>query len=159
MQKMQETGYRSLGQEDPLEKEMATHSSVLAWKILWTEEPGGLESIGWQRVGHNWAYMPAGRSQERRRGTQHKWQGMPWDPHSGCASPLIQTCLWPGAMLKERQNLTVPEKMAQPRIPASKESHPACIPPFPHFNRKQWGAQTSIAVSPAPTRMAEGLAV
>ena len=41
----------SLGQEDPLEKEMATHSSVLAWKITWREEPGGLQSMGWQRVG------------------------------------------------------------------------------------------------------------
>ena len=39
-------GFESLGQEDPLEKEMATHSSVLAWRILWTEEPGGLQSIG-----------------------------------------------------------------------------------------------------------------
>ena len=44
-----------LGQEDPLEKEMATHSSILAWKILWTEEPGRVQSMGSQRVGHNWA--------------------------------------------------------------------------------------------------------
>ena len=43
----------SLGQEDPLEKEMATHSNILAWEIPWTEEPGGLQSMGWQRVGHN----------------------------------------------------------------------------------------------------------
>ena len=49
---MQETWVRSLGQEDPLEKGMATHSSILAWKITWTEEPGGLQSIGSQRVGH-----------------------------------------------------------------------------------------------------------
>ena len=42
---------RSLGQEDPLEEEMATHSSVLAWRIPWTEEPGGLQSTGSQRVG------------------------------------------------------------------------------------------------------------
>ena len=47
---MQETQVRSLGWEDPLEKEMATHSSILAWRILWTEEPGGLQSIGLQRV-------------------------------------------------------------------------------------------------------------
>ena len=44
---------RSLGWEDPLEKEMATHSSILAWKIPWTEEPGGPQSMGSQRVGHN----------------------------------------------------------------------------------------------------------
>ena len=47
---MQEPRARSLGQEDPLEKEMATHSSVLAWKIPWTEEPGGLQSMELQRV-------------------------------------------------------------------------------------------------------------
>ena len=50
---MQETQVRSLGQEDSLEKEMATHSSILAWEILWTEEPGGLWSMGVTRVGHD----------------------------------------------------------------------------------------------------------
>ena len=52
---MQETWVRSLGQEDPLEKEMATHSNILAWRIPWTEEPGGLQSLGSQRVGHDGA--------------------------------------------------------------------------------------------------------
>ena len=47
---MQETRVQSLGWEDPLEKEMATHSSILAWKTPWTEEPGGLQSMGPQRV-------------------------------------------------------------------------------------------------------------
>ena len=47
-----ETRVRSLGQEDPVEKKMATHSSILAWRIPWTEEPGGLQSTGSQRVGH-----------------------------------------------------------------------------------------------------------
>ena len=55
---MRETWVRSLVQEDPLEKEMATHSSILAWRILawripWTEEPGGVQSTGSQRVGHD----------------------------------------------------------------------------------------------------------
>ena len=50
---MQETQVRSLGQEDTLEREMATHSSILAWRISWTEEPGRLQSMGLQRVGHN----------------------------------------------------------------------------------------------------------
>ena len=49
-QKMQETQVRSLGQEDPLEKGMATHSSILVWRIPWTEEPGGLQSMGSQRI-------------------------------------------------------------------------------------------------------------
>ena len=50
---MWETWVRSLGQEDPLEKELATHSSILAWRIPWTVEPGGLQSTGSQRVGHD----------------------------------------------------------------------------------------------------------
>ena len=47
---MQETWVKSLGQESALQKGMATHSSILAWRIPWTEEPGGLQSMGWQRV-------------------------------------------------------------------------------------------------------------
>ena len=50
---MQETRVQSLGWEDPLEKEMAIHSSTIAWKIPWTEEPGRLQSMGSQRVGHD----------------------------------------------------------------------------------------------------------
>ena len=50
---MWETQVRSLGREDPLEKEMAIHSSTIAWKIPWTEEPGRLQSMGLQRVGHD----------------------------------------------------------------------------------------------------------
>ena len=52
---IQETQIQSLGQEDLLEKRMATHSSILAWRISWTEEPGGLQFIALQRVGHDWA--------------------------------------------------------------------------------------------------------
>ena len=50
---MQETQVQSLSGEDTLEKGMATHSSILAWRIPWTEEPGGLQSLGLQRVGHD----------------------------------------------------------------------------------------------------------
>ena len=53
MQEKQETWVRSLGGEDPLEEEMATHSSILAWEIPWTEEPGGLQSIRSQRAGRD----------------------------------------------------------------------------------------------------------
>ena len=55
---MQETWDQYLGQEDPLEKEMAAHSSILAWGISWTEEPGRVQSMGAQRVGHNLATKP-----------------------------------------------------------------------------------------------------
>ena len=53
MQEMQETQVQSLGSEDPLEEEVATHSSILSWKILWTEKPDRLESMGLQRVRHD----------------------------------------------------------------------------------------------------------
>ena len=53
MQEPQEMWVQSLGQEDPLEEDMATHSNILAWRISWTEEPGGLQSMGLQRVGHD----------------------------------------------------------------------------------------------------------
>ena len=52
---MQETQVRSLGQEDPLEKGMAIYSSIFAWRIPWTEEPGGPQRVGSQRVRHDWA--------------------------------------------------------------------------------------------------------
>ena len=53
MRETQEMGVRSLGQEDPLEEGMATYSSILVWRIPWTDEPGGLQFMGSQRVGHN----------------------------------------------------------------------------------------------------------
>ena len=53
MQEMQETRVQSLGQEDPVVEGMATHSSILAWRIPRIEEPGGLQSTGWKRVGHD----------------------------------------------------------------------------------------------------------
>ena len=56
---IQETWVPSLGREDPLEKGMATHSSILAWKIPWTEEPGSLQYMGSKRVGHNWTIYKA----------------------------------------------------------------------------------------------------
>ena len=55
---MQETQVQSLSREDPLEKEMAIHSSTLAWEIPWTEKPGGLQSMGSQRVGHDLVMKP-----------------------------------------------------------------------------------------------------
>ena len=55
----QETQVWSLNQEHPLEKEMATHSSILVWEIPWTEEPGGLQCMGSRRIGHDWAHTHA----------------------------------------------------------------------------------------------------
>ena len=55
MQELQETQVQIVGWEDPLEEGMATHSSILAWRILWTEEPGRVQSTGSQKVGHDWS--------------------------------------------------------------------------------------------------------
>ena len=55
---MQESWVQFLGQEEPLKKEMATHSSILAWEITWTEEPGRLQSVGVARIGHDLATKP-----------------------------------------------------------------------------------------------------
>ena len=57
MQEIQETLVQSLGQEDPLEESRATHSSILAWRIPWAEDPGGLESIGSQRIEDEWSNL------------------------------------------------------------------------------------------------------
>ena len=64
---MQETWVQFLGQEDPLDKGMATHSSILAWEIPWTEKPGGLQSIGLQRVGHDLVTKPRVAEMNKRR--------------------------------------------------------------------------------------------
>ena len=61
---MQETRFQSLGQEDPLEKGMATHSCILAWTIPWIEEPGGLKSMGSQKGGHDRAANTTQRGTE-----------------------------------------------------------------------------------------------
>ena len=58
---MQETQLQSLGWENPLEKEMATHSSILAWRIPWTEEPGGLQFMELQRIGHAFHFSKGGK--------------------------------------------------------------------------------------------------
>ena len=63
----EETRVWSLGWEDPLEKGMATHSNILAWGIPWTEEPGGPQSMGLKRVGHNWATFTCTPSSSHRR--------------------------------------------------------------------------------------------
>ena len=63
MQEPQEMQVQTLGREDPLEEQMATHSSILAWRIPWTEEPSGLQSMGLQRVRHDWATMHASLGQ------------------------------------------------------------------------------------------------
>ena len=73
---MQETWVRSLGWEDPLEKEMAIHSSTIAWKIPWTQEPGRLQSMGSQRVRHDWATSLTYERQLEHEGHMSGLQGV-----------------------------------------------------------------------------------
>ena len=65
---------RSLSREEPLEEGMATHSSILAWRIPWTEEPGGLQSIGSQRVGHNYSDLTHMHAHIWKELQNHQWQ-------------------------------------------------------------------------------------
>ena len=70
---MQETQVRSLGREDPLEEEMATHSSVLAWRIPWTEEPGGLQTMGLQKSQTQLKNMGYPKKQPQTEGLNTVW--------------------------------------------------------------------------------------
>ena len=75
MQKIHEMWIQSLGQEDPLEEEMATYSSILAWRIPGTEEPSGLPSMGSHRVGHDWSDLAAAAAAGRETQLEHTCRG------------------------------------------------------------------------------------
>ena len=83
---MWETRVRFPGQEDPLEKEMAIYSSILAWKVPWTEEPDRLQSMGSQRVGHDWVTSLSLSVKEWERFRSARWQCSP-APHLGLKGP------------------------------------------------------------------------
>ena len=87
MPEMQETQVQSLDQEDPLKKGMATHSNILAWKIPWTEKPGGLQSMGWQRVRLDWANNTFTFQHRNLDYFPHKWCSLcsiiSWITHHG----------------------------------------------------------------------------
>ena len=98
MQKTQETWVQTLGQEDPLEKETATHSSILAWEIPWTEEPGGLQCMGSQRVGRDWATnrLTQGQSRKRMAGWEDLCVVFLWLPlpnTKNCGAQATDICL------------------------------------------------------------------
>ena len=103
---IQETCVWSLGWEDPLEKEMETHSSILAWKILWTEEPGRLQSMGMQRVRHDWA---TNTSTSNESWTVKKAELWRTDAFELCCWRRLLRVLWIGrrsnqSVLKESEN-------------------------------------------------------
>ena len=92
---MQETRVWSLGQEDPLEKEMAAHSSILAWEILWAEEIGGLQSVGSQRVRHDWSDLACTQNKPHRI-TESTTPALTWTAE-GCDQRTL--LLWPWSPL------------------------------------------------------------
>ena len=95
MQEMQEMWVQFLGQEDPLEKEMATHTSVLAWKIPWTEEPGGLQSIGSQRVGRDWSALAhIGNIKQGGEFRYHPWKMKSWKWRKPAPNMDFQQTTW-----------------------------------------------------------------
>ena len=102
---MQETWLCSLGREDPLEEGMGTYSSILAWRIPWTEEPGGLQSMGLQRVRHNW-------------GTKHSTA-------QGCVKavswPLAYRCQWELHDMSDKQEYL---QILLPNVTQEAESSP-----------------------------------
>ena len=108
---MQEIWARFLGQEDPLEEGKATHSSILAWRVPWTEEPGGLQSMGWQRVGHDW---------------------------SGRAHRTFYSLSVPSVSTSHRCLTGAPERQPQAALPASSLCRPG--PPAPPGLRAAAGA-------------------
>ena len=89
---MQETWVQSLGWEDPLGKGMTIHSSILAWRISWTEEPAGLQFMGSQRVGHDWVTELNWRKSERIKCC--------W----GCKATSFICCLWEGKLIQVPAN-------------------------------------------------------
>ena len=96
---MRETRVQSLGQEDPLEKEMATHSSILAWRIPWMEEPGRLQSTGSQRVGHDWVTSFHFTSLHLGRGVSpHHCPSWPWmwssSSRPSCSGATTALWMW-----------------------------------------------------------------
>ena len=108
---MQETQVWSLGWEDPLGKGMANHSSILAWRIPWTEEPVNLQSIGLQRVGHNWsdwAHTPAGeKGTEQESGDGfRRWEWSPVDLQGNghFSYAVTGTCIYFNNMWAQNQS-------------------------------------------------------
>ena len=90
MQEMQETQVQSLDWEDTLEEDMATHFIILAWRIWWTEEPSRLQSIGLQRVGHDWSDLACMYGRKDRIDTgKKKKKGVAYDhsSYSPCVEP------------------------------------------------------------------------
>ena len=93
---MQETRDRPLGWEDSLEKVMVIHSSILAWRIPWTEEPGRLQFMGLQRVGYNWATCNNGSDSKEsacNAGDPSLIPELGWSPGEGNGNPLQYSCL------------------------------------------------------------------
>ena len=122
MQETRKTQVWSLGQEDPLEKDMAIHSSILAWEFSWTEDPGGLQLTGRRRVGHDWAHstsftcMPAMCVYILEPGSWHYWARVlrllkPACPRAP-APPQEKPPQWEAHALQVESSLRLPQRRA-----------------------------------------------
>ena len=127
MQEMPETGLWSLGWEDPPQEEITTHSSILAWRIPWTEEPGGLQSLGMQRGGHGWAHTTAlGRF---RKVLKSRWQrGVA--PACTRLQAVPPECMQPHGRVKQREDVAPGGTNGTARVPPAREAEGACRRPL-----------------------------
>ena len=131
---MRETWVRSLSQEDTVEKSMAIHFSILAWRIAWTEETGGLQSMGSQRVGHNWATNPSSWT-----GVTHAPRLCPMSGFPAQEWSITASASWPLWCLLHKPEVWEPGGLTFPSAPSSTPSRPMisfrltapadCLPP------------------------------
>ena len=163
---VQKTWVQSLGWEDPLEKGTATHSSILAWRIAWTEEPGRLQSRGSQRVGHNWAIKPTHREHLMpvtsfrscclflkplpAIRSRFRWPLSPWGPTvADTESVSAQLHLLPGLYGPGKRLGCISRFMAAQLLLGAVEPQPLCwliAPPLPSFLCHRGGAVTGHPV-------------
>ena len=143
-----ETQVQSLGREDPLENGMATHSSILAWRIPWTEEPGGLQSMGSHRVRHNWSNLAhmhthkrthahrlvlLGRELGQTSQRERSWQDLGWNLLLGLSilweKNLILQKRWLGTRIFTAALITIAKMWKQLKCPSTEEGT-ECVHPY-----------------------------
>ena len=127
---MGETWVQSPGWEDPLEKGMATHSSILAWRIPWTEEPGGLQSMGLQRGGHDWVIDTYIHTTEVK-----------WDFRTIKSIPLLQREEW------RPTEPEVPPRQMRAQLGLKPRFHEACVSVSSRILNSVW---LTVGAGPSP---------
>ena len=117
---MQEMQVQSLGQEDPLEKEMATQTSILAWEILWTEEPEGLQSMGSKELDKTWWLKTTTTGQVPRKHKSYKYKTTSKNERRGKDSwtnVIIETCILKWKPAQTEKSTILPDSIREGRTP------------------------------------------